>query len=335
MPGLLTEKTWNRIERTSVTGVYNPLNSCRSAIWHIKDALITGDGAWTVVGSCDGSTYGMDAVDRWVDYGDLVYGSNRSWIVLQQSGMGSSFAQLCLFTTSNTNYTTLNVYWSEDVAFTGGDTTTAPDASGKLTLCSDSSNWIGFASSGYTTNYRINVYKTSDGSCSRIMMGRVQGPYLVSGWILDTIKNPVSWLDHSSVVGIVKKGLGNAWTRSHLFDDDNPIAYLYVHAATPGWMNCGLAIPGMKIESGNFAPICDQTIYQSAGLGSRFAVCPVGIRSMDTLAKGRVGDMYDFYAVPAAMTDGQSLLNGNGDDHYFHVAGDWAIGDDGTTVSFY
>ena len=332
MPGLLTEKTWNRIERTSVTGVYNPLNSCRSAIWHIKDALITGDGAWTVVGSCDGSTYGMDAVDRWIDYGDLVYGSNRSWIVLQQSGMGASFAQLCLFTTSNTNYTTLNVYWSEDVAFTGGDTTTAPDASGKLTLCNDNDAWIGYASSGNTTNYQINVYKTSDGSCSRVVLGRVQGPYLLSGWILDTIKNPVSWLDHTSVVGITDGG-SNAWQRRQLFNDFGG-SPLYVHAATPGWMNCGLAIPGMY-ESGYFKPICDHTIYQSAGLGGRFAVCPVGIRSISTLAMGPVGDMYDFYAVPAALTDGQSLLDGNGNDHYFHVAGDWVIGDDGTSVSYY
>ena len=332
MAGLTTEKTWNRTDVAGTTSSSYSLKH-RSLMLAIKNALIAGTGAWSVIGSCDGSSYGMDAVDRWADYQDIAFGSNIGWIILRQTGMGSSFAELMIAATDDTSgYNLMYFKYSEDVAFSGGDLTTMPSAAGAGTLCSDAPNWMGSSVAG-TGTYKASVYKTSDGSCTRVVVGYAASE-IKSFWMLDTLKNPASWLDKNCAV-VIAGGFGKYPPGRSTFYGNNPQDDIWVHAATPGWMDCGISLPGGNLFNTTFGPICDETLYQSAGVDSRFVVCPCSVISNDPVARGYIGEMYDFYAIPSSFSDGQSLLDGNGNDHYFHAVRDWAIGDDGTSVNYY
>ena len=115
------------------------------AVWSLKQHLIdahTADGTlsgtrnansvWTVVGSSDGSTAGMDGVDRWTTTftpSKLVRasaGSAHSWIVLRNTASGW---QICL-DMNNTANTSMGIIFARNSAgFTGGSTTSRPTAS--------------------------------------------------------------------------------------------------------------------------------------------------------------------------------------------------------------
>ena len=332
--GLTLEKTWNRIDRVSTTSSSYSIKH-RTLLWEIKDALVTGTGAWTVLGSCDGSTYGMDATDRWTDYTKIVFGSNISWIVLQQTGMGSSpnYGQLLIATTNDTStYKTLYIQFSWNSAFSGGDLTTKPTASSYCTICNNDDAWLGAFYNGSAT-YKGCVYKTSDGSCTRVIIGiNYTSSKLSSGWILDTLKNPVSWITKPYLVGINDNAA--PFIRSSLYGS-SATDKLMSYATGTGNIDCVLAIPGYRDNVGGYKPLCDQDIFLSAGLDGRYPVCPCGVRSLNVTSHGRIGDMYDFWAVPNTLSDALSLLDGNEDAHKVHVINDFALGDDGTTVSYY
>ena len=106
------------------------------AIWYYK-AFLTGQigGAtqalWTVVGSSDGATAGMDGVDRWgspFDPTKIVYGygaTAHSWVVLQSPLMNRHTYYLLV--AYNTSYTyAVNISLGVDSPPTGGSTTVNP-----------------------------------------------------------------------------------------------------------------------------------------------------------------------------------------------------------------
>lgn len=116
------------------------------AAWSLKQHLInahTADGTlygtraansvWTVVGSSDGSTAGMDGTDRWTTTftaSKIVRastGSAHSWIVLQNSTSGY---QMCIDMNSTSSGGNCNIIFARSSGgFTGGNTTTRPTAS--------------------------------------------------------------------------------------------------------------------------------------------------------------------------------------------------------------
>lgn len=107
---------------------------------HLIDAHTTGtlhgtraaNSVWTVVGSSDGATAGLDGVDRWTTTftaSKIVrasQGSAHSWIVLRNVTSG---LWVCI-DMNNTNSGTLSITCSQS-APTGGSTTTRPTMSGE------------------------------------------------------------------------------------------------------------------------------------------------------------------------------------------------------------
>lgn len=96
------------------------------------DVARPGSSVWTVEGSSDGSTAGMDATDRWTNTfnGALLIqataGSPHSWIVVKSpNAMGPIY--MCIDLNSGTTSNAAFIFSRS--AFTGGSTTARPTAS--------------------------------------------------------------------------------------------------------------------------------------------------------------------------------------------------------------
>lgn len=110
----------------------------KSSMWALKCFMkgtlgtVDARGLWTVEGSSDGATAGMDATDRWTDTytpAKLVWaaiGTARSWIVLKSpAAMGPYY--LLIDCTGNTDGSTAWIMmWASKAAFTGGSITARP-----------------------------------------------------------------------------------------------------------------------------------------------------------------------------------------------------------------
>jgi hypothetical protein len=95
-----TEKTWNDpdVNRPHFAASTSTADQVRGFLWYVK-AWLTGQiggatrGLWTVVGSSDGATAGMDGVDRWGAVYDgtklirAAAGNAHSWMVLRSPGI--------------------------------------------------------------------------------------------------------------------------------------------------------------------------------------------------------------------------------------------------------
>jgi hypothetical protein len=95
-----TEKTWNDpdVNRPHFAASTSTADQVRGFLWYVK-AWLTGQiggatrGLWTVVGSSDGATAGMDGVDRWGAVYDgtklirAAAGTAHSWMVLRSPGI--------------------------------------------------------------------------------------------------------------------------------------------------------------------------------------------------------------------------------------------------------
>lgn len=109
-------------------------------LWHLKAFLKgtigTSDsrGLWTVVGSSDGATAGMDAVDRWTDtynIAKLVFADSstaRSWIVLQSPVALGMYLLLDYSGGSDSGGGNCMRAFASTTAFTGGSTSALPTA---------------------------------------------------------------------------------------------------------------------------------------------------------------------------------------------------------------
>lgn len=137
-------RTWYTRAEVAISDFTTALRTNQSILWALKALLMqqiaggtVGTGgapvagaAWTCAGSSDGTTAGMDAVDRWTaafDNTKLVpafAGSAHSWIVLQAPAALGAY-QLCIDynNTSGFNWT---VVLTKTTLFTGGSTTARP-----------------------------------------------------------------------------------------------------------------------------------------------------------------------------------------------------------------
>ena len=183
MAELSTSKTWRKTYidvlsnegPTAQSGQSDGDRQNRQLLWEIKEALIAGTGAWTVVRSCGyqsgawsvGDTDYWDTADdvRWYDSGD----STRSWIVLQQTGIHANFRILIACNHDKLATEGLTIYCScdADAWGTGGSSTAQP---------THPTNWrYGMVANGTLPwvyageiNKSANVFQSSDGECTRI-----------------------------------------------------------------------------------------------------------------------------------------------------------------------
>jgi hypothetical protein len=197
----VASEAWNN---THVSGVGTGWERNRLLLFGIKQALTTGLGAWTVVSSCVGYWNPVDLKYDWF-YGNTDYWTSptgirwliageRSWIVLQQAGMGAGAFQICLDLNTegdgNTAKDTFTYVISYSGSFTGGSSAARPTAPDEWS--------IGEVEFAYNPGGPpsgtggANVMKTTSGKCTRVYTSNAGGAQH-NMWIIEEPKNISAW----------------------------------------------------------------------------------------------------------------------------------------------
>lgn len=163
----------------------------RQAMLQVVNTLIGfGSNPMTVIGSNNGTTSGMDGVNRWAAEADLV---NNSWIVLQDAQVNAKF-QICIHLVSGWTATqpcNIAIVVSRLAGFgtanggTNGSTSARPTATDE-----DVQSSVAFMSGSTSCASRLYVWRSTDGQMTRII-GRnaTSGTYNMH-WYWGKPRNP-------------------------------------------------------------------------------------------------------------------------------------------------
>lgn len=190
----------------------------------IKNAMIGFNAnPWTVIGSCDGITSGMDGVDRWVNTADLVYrgllGSPLSWIVLQQTAIGATYqVMFSLSIISGIDPQKEDIEYQANKGGFGvanggandGSISSLPAvADNSLTTKPTGKWWLGHESSSPTQKV-LTCISSTDGECLRVIVSHQStgNPILCLGAEVPRLP-PASWAG-PAVIYIFKATVASA-----------------------------------------------------------------------------------------------------------------------------
>jgi hypothetical protein len=181
MPPTILQKNW-QFDDNRVASVASILDAGSHLLWYLKAlacnqiALTAWDGTavaigasagkWSVKGSSDGVTAGMDNVDRlgggvydgtkWVRAGE---GTAHSWVVLQDP---SGTWNLCVNFAGSSDY--LTDFILSKNAFTGGSTTARPTAVNEQSFWTASSQYKQLVQNVAPTAAKVHGRLATDGS---------------------------------------------------------------------------------------------------------------------------------------------------------------------------
>lgn len=191
------EKTWQYNVNTLCGGLGTSLACSQDALFKIKQALIGfGTLPWTVWGSCDGTggagSFGNnDSVDRWIDYGDIIWSTStspRSWIVLKQSGLGTN-TSICLYPWTSGQSWIIDIVLFPTGCLSNGTANSRPTATNEVSLLNPSGTGNWGVLNGIWSG-RIHAMQSTDGKVTRIIICR--GNYTTGFTTIESVKDPVS-----------------------------------------------------------------------------------------------------------------------------------------------
>lgn len=279
------EKTW-----VSAGMSLNGANGTSAAdtVWKLKEALVNVTPGWTVAGSSDGTTFGMDGVDRWVTSSNVAV--NR-WIVLQNDAISTGF-QVCFRPKQGGGgwFDSMTVSVSPVAGFTGGGATTKPTATDEETLV----DGVLYRANGPEMTARANVWMSSDGECTRVVLCETAATRVFM--LFDKAKNPVSGWTIPWVASVVAYSGASRVPEYNDLNDVTTYARSRVGATTmplyftsEGWVS---SMMGERLTAGNDL---DSNGYPLSAIG--LASETVGVR-------GRHGQLYDIWWGSDAVADG-------------------------------
>lgn len=278
------QKTWAFNVNNQVLTTGTTLGTHRAVIRAIKNALI-GFAAtpWTVRYSCDGVVAGAagDLVDRWDSDSDLVWanaGSAHSWIVLRQTGISATFE--LLIDTGSTSSANLTIETSTS-GFTGGSTTARPTSTETANILTASS-W----SSASDVSHRWNVWKSTDGECTRIALG--YGGNFTFCLIVDKLNAPTSGFTVPYVV-FSPYGAGGLTAASFVstFSFNGKIR----HASLTGSVSMtSEGIGNLFATEANIGHIANE-------IDNSWDMWPIGAACVTAGIRGRHGNFFDLWFV--------------------------------------
>lgn len=166
---------WDR----AIAGYGDVATMGKAILWNLVHQLTgqlqggTVPGAWTVVGSSDGSTAGMDGTNRWWNGGTFsaalmphaTGSSAHSWIVLQSPVALSPRLWLLFDYNNSTLNSTCPLARASFAAFSGGSITAAPTSATSFTLgtsASTPSGWL--VAAGSAALHKTHLSLASDGA---------------------------------------------------------------------------------------------------------------------------------------------------------------------------
>lgn len=256
-------------------------------------------GVWTVESSGDGAG-DFGAGDKWANKDDLVWdntGNAHSWIVFRQSATGSEFCVDC----DSTESRRITLTWSPAARYglayggTDGTNTDRPTASDEVTIINNNM-WVG----GQTGRLAVRVHTmvSTDGECTRVI---AQINNNVMFWLFDLAKNPVSgWTNPSVAVALSALSAANITDWADLIDTATVNG---VHGAIN--MTMYMATEGIIA---NPLPYVSYTVAPNDIDGS-WPMMPVGLVSEISGARGRHGELYDFWFGSSNQITGATYPN--------------------------
>lgn len=246
---------------------------------------------YTMVGSCDASTYGYPGPD-WSDYNDVIAGSSFSWMILENPVFGW---QLLISMMSN------NYYWylgfSPAAGFTGGNTTTRPTATDEKNLADVYAFWSG----SQAEDVRMNLIHAIDGSFD----------------ILLPIKCDVG--SCQQVLCMAKfEDTPSGWTYPWLATSDHATTAVWpdIDNVDHGWQEAtrwfGQVDASQSIEANLCAEVVSSLRVSQAytapnDISGRHQMFPNDVVSITSGAYGIHGRLPDVYAVPGDLVTGDSI----------------------------
>jgi len=249
-------------------------------LFAIKEAIKSWTG-WTVKGSSDSVTAGMDGVDRWTDYTKLVWSSNFSWIVLERTaagGAGKDFELLIVCTNSNAQYGSVHGSWA---GFTGGTINTAPTATDTYQFV-NANYWCNTFGVGVGFDCVLQAFTSTDGAVNRLVVLQNNTPVLYA--CFETINNPVAGWTHPFVA---------CWYPNRDLSlgsfTDNARLIAYDANAPAGWF-----ANYMTCESHVAATTPERTPYLNQ-FSLESPLYLIGIASTAANKRGRHGQLYDIW----------------------------------------
>lgn len=290
------DKTWQFNVNQGLASSGTALTDVRNLLLSIKNSLKGfSSSPWVVEGSSDGAGAGaMDGNDRWTDISKLVWnsaGSNHSWIVLRQTGLGSLF-EICIdLNLSSVQGGYMTFSWAT-TGYSGGSGTTAPTATGQVTALTTASVWgYNYAS---TFSRVLHVMMSTDGQCTRVF--NTVGGTIHLMWLFETAKNPISAWTTPVYVSVSQYGSLGAYgytkpTYDYLSSTTSYQGNMPPFQAKNGSNNFSLCFSGEGYASGLNQP--NQARYNQ--INSLAPVTIIGLVSPTPGYRGRHGQAYDMW----------------------------------------
>jgi hypothetical protein len=289
---------------------------------------------WSVDYSCDSSTAGAanDGVDRWVDNGDLVWGTdgsdNYSWMVLVHDdffGAGLPLYVLLVCTESNTatRNGTLAIFLSE-AGFTGGTISARPTAADEHqvlamngTGSSNSSGWQGEDSTGILAK-RFHAQITDDGTKVRFFI--TEGGNTEAVWDLFHVDDADSNWDRPVLMMVMSEDSNeehNTWLNSY-----NSVAQggrYHGYDSVQGAFICQLGMYGYTSAE------TAHTAHAVSTFGSRVMPVPIPVRGDGSPVVGPLCYVPDAWWVNGSNGTGDAGTDDEANTFAFAQFGDWMV----------
>ena len=295
------ERTWQYNVNQTLPAGATVTENYQKLLLALKNSLIGfATLPWTVVGSSNGVTAGLDAVDRWVTYTNLVYGNNaaaHSWIVLKQTGLASNFQLLITYNgTAGTAGATWGTYVSPAAGFTGGSVTVNPTATDILTM-----QVIGspITNNNTTTPFQteLHVQQATNGEGTRIF-ACIAGQNCLFG-VFEKVADPTPGWTAPQVVCQMFGGLSNA---------DRATYAIFNDAASLACLLNGTAAPMYVTAEGTLAAMAGEYLTVANEVDSSYPMFPMGILNTAIVGRrgrhGRLRDMWWGQASAPPATSG-------------------------------
>jgi hypothetical protein len=186
------EKTWT-ITEVVPTPSGNRQTDVATLIYETKEAMLTLGAPWTVAGSSDGVTAGMDAVDRITDPSKINFTGGVGWWIVLEAPSGWGNGQLLLWTDAG-GFSATNTHTKISLSgsFTGGSTSAAPTATDE----DDTFNaeWLDTNVAATGAQFTCYIAQSTDGEHTRIFNCSNGAPTQVV--VFETAGSPGSrWVD--------------------------------------------------------------------------------------------------------------------------------------------
>lgn len=289
-------KTWQYSVNNTITATGTYSDTCRNAIYSIKNALVSfGTLPWSVISSSDGEG-NSGASDLWASSANIIgnsAGSNHSWIRLRQTGIASNFELLLDCTSSTLSTGTLVI--SPGAGFvTGGTATDRPTATDEIVLIAGTT-WI-MSPDSFDQNIITNIMQSTDGQCTRIIACCQN--VVTTFWMFDKPNSPVTGWTKPSV------SYANATTT-----DVTVVANL----SSASFLLRGFGSTAFNITLCSEATINSPLITALTSTNDFDSTLPLftlGIASTTASHRGRHGSIFDlWYTLSSPATSGDTMPN--------------------------